>query len=612
MATKGSCLTEKDKIKFNLQDTKRLAKLNSKTVEENKKKMMRKNLMINTQVNPNHEEKAKLDNYGNIQSTVRIHINSGPENPYTNSPKNTLKRQMIDFGSSLNGSFASLKSKEKQTSINYKPLIKLDRNKSKLKSNSILKQVSMSLDDSLSKGLTGFGITSFNNKESAKIEKRSNSIRANSNSRTSSKVFNCDSSSILLRTSPIKQKNSCFTTKEENKPSLIFKSDGTINYSLPGLKGNTPVSNSKASGSLLVNLSQTSKISNNTTGSNAIRAYQFDEDLPKKRLTIQTGAEFSSRGLKSLNFKNFTPSSNTKSIIKMSRNSSMLMDTSIMSQIHCKVETHIRGKEQQHKEGLETKNRKKPSTTSNIIITQETPWSYYVDKYLKYLFTGKVIKFKEAVVVKEEIINNGIIGYSCNVNRGIVRNYNEDRIVTILSLPKPKSKIMDDSSWPSVSFFAIYDGHGGTSVSEWLSENLHYYIINQSSFPKDPKTAIFQGFKEAEETLLVKLMNCTLNIKAKQKQSALDGNSKKHDSSGSCAIVVLIINKECYVANLGDSRGLLSCDNISRCYTLTNDHKPDDPIEKKRIEENGGRLWKQDNSPYRVIPGGLSVSLYLY
>lgn len=606
MATKSSCLTEKDKIKFNLQDTKRLAKLNSKTVEENKKKMMRKNLMINTQVNPNHEEKAKLDNYGNIQSTVRIHINSGPENPYTNSPKNTMKRQMIDFASSLNGSFASLKSKEKQISINYKPLIKLDRNKSKLKSNSILKQVSMSLDDSMSKGITGFGVTSFINKESARIDKRSSSIRANSNSRASSKVFNNDNSSIISRGSPIKTKNSCFSTKEESKPSLIFKSDGTINFNLPQLKGATPMSANKSNASILMNLSQTSKISN-PTSITSIKPSQIKEESPKKRLTIQTGAEFSSRGLKSLNFKNFTPC-NTKSMIKMSRNSSLIMDTSILSHINSKVEIQVRGKEQHQKEAAEAKARKKPSTTSNIIITQETPWSYYVDKYLKYLFTGKVMKFKEATVVKEEMISNGIIGYSSNVNRGIVRNYNEDRTVTILSLPKPKNKIMDDSSWPSVSFFAIYDGHGGTSVSEWLSENLHYYIINQSSFPKDPKTAIFQGFKEAEETLLVKLMNCTLNIKAKQKQNAMDGNSKRHDSSGSCALVVLIINKECYVANLGDSRGLLSCDNISRCYTLTNDHKPDDPIEKKRIEENGGRLWKQDNSPYRVIPGGLSVS----
>ena len=71
----------------------------------------------------------------------------------------------------------------------------------------------------------------------------------------------------------------------------------------------------------------------------------------------------------------------------------------------------------------------------------------------------------------------------------------------------------------------------------------------------------------------------------------------------------MIINKECYIANVGDSRALISTGNLSRNYTLTTDHKPDDPIEKDRIEKNGGRLWKQENSPFRVIPGGLSVSI---
>lgn len=241
-------------------------------------------------------------------------------------------------------------------------------------------------------------------------------------------------------------------------------------------------------------------------------------------------------------------------------------------------------------------------------------WNYYVDKYLKYLFTGKTIKFKEATVNKHQLLENNIIGYACNINKGLIRNYNEDRIVTILNLPKPKNKItndIDNNYWPTVSYFAIFDGHGGVNVSDWLSENLHFYIVNQASFPKDPKKAIYQGFKEAEETLLVKLLKGTLNIKQKKINTndnySMLSNSKKHDNSGSCAVIVMIIDKEVYVANVGDSRAILATQNLSKNYIITTDHKPDNLIEKKRIEENGGKLWKQENAPYRVIPGGLSV-----
>ncbi len=63
------------------------------------------------------------------------------------------------------------------------------------------------------------------------------------------------------------------------------------------------------------------------------------------------------------------------------------------------------------------------------------------------------------------------------------------------------------------------------------------------------------------------------------------------DRSGSCAIILIIIDDICYVANVGDSRALMSADGGEKIFALTNDHKPTDEIEYKRIIENGGKIY---------------------
>ena len=69
---------------------------------------------------------------------------------------------------------------------------------------------------------------------------------------------------------------------------------------------------------------------------------------------------------------------------------------------------------------------------------------------------------------KCSVKRNGIVkGYSANTNQGIVRNYNEDRVSIILNMMKPSNKQHLDH-WPKVSFFAIYDGHGGQNCADFL------------------------------------------------------------------------------------------------------------------------------------------------
>ena len=89
------------------------------------------------------------------------------------------------------------------------------------------------------------------------------------------------------------------------------------------------------------------------------------------------------------------------------------------------------------------------------------------------------------------------------------------------------------------------------------------------------------------------------------------------ERSGSCAIVILIIDEMCYIANVGDSRAILSANGGKNIYAISKDHKPDSDTEKERIYNAGGRIYqssiKNKNGnvvlgPFRIDPGKLSVS----
>jgi len=54
----------------------------------------------------------------------------------------------------------------------------------------------------------------------------------------------------------------------------------------------------------------------------------------------------------------------------------------------------------------------------------------------------------------------------------------------------------------------------------------------------------------------------------------------------------MIIGDHCYVANVGDSRALISLDGGRKVMALTRDHKPNDELERSRILAAGGRIYQ--------------------
>ena len=199
-----------------------------------------------------------------------------------------------------------------------------------------------------------------------------------------------------------------------------------------------------------------------------------------------------------------------------------------------------------------------------------------------------------------------ITSYAANTNQGIVRDYNEDRVSVIINMNKPKY-YTSSTPWPKISYFGVFDGHAGNQCAEFLRDNLLIYICNNNYFPNDIPNAIKYGFKKIDEDYL--------------KRYAFV-NNKLLDNSGSCGLILLIINNLIYIANVGDSRCLGSFKNGKIQKDITLDHKPNTPYEKERIIKNGGKIYQTQTpieddeaykdkilvGPYRVFPGKLSVS----
>lgn len=157
------------------------------------------------------------------------------------------------------------------------------------------------------------------------------------------------------------------------------------------------------------------------------------------------------------------------------------------------------------------------------------------------LMSSKRINIPNHDPAKCSIKENGTVkGYAANTNQGLVRNYNEDRVTIILNILRPPSK--EKEPWPKCSFFGIYDGHGGSACADYLRDNLHQFVIKEPSFPWNPREALKKGFENAEKKFL--------------ELAQIDGNITER--SGSCAVVVLVVEEMCFIANVGDSRALLS------------------------------------------------------
>jgi len=142
------------------------------------------------------------------------------------------------------------------------------------------------------------------------------------------------------------------------------------------------------------------------------------------------------------------------------------------------------------------------------------------------------------------------VGFADTVGR---RQSNEDQILVI------GEEFYD--------IIGIFDGHNGPNVSKFISENIGNII----------KEGWLACSGQMNEEIFYDIFNKT-NLLIKE--SGIQG--------GSTALLIAITDKDIYIANAGDCRCVIGKgDNVKR---ITTDHKPDNDIEKARIENCGGHV----------------------
>ncbi|GAB4842990.1 hypothetical protein Ancab_012968 [Ancistrocladus abbreviatus] len=142
-------------------------------------------------------------------------------------------------------------------------------------------------------------------------------------------------------------------------------------------------------------------------------------------------------------------------------------------------------------------------------------------------------------------------------------------------------KQLDDAE---LGLFAIFDGHMGSDVANYLRSHLFDNILKEPDFWTDTKSAIKRAYNRTDTEILEKAF--TLG------------------KGGSTAVTAILINgQKLVVANVGDSRAVICKSGLGE--QLSVDHEPSK--EKEDIESRGGFVSKLPGDVPRV-DGQLAVA----
>ena len=168
---------------------------------------------------------------------------------------------------------------------------------------------------------------------------------------------------------------------------------------------------------------------------------------------------------------------------------------------------------------------------------------------------------------------------------GIIAKTNQDGYIAIPSFGGKNDQ----------HFFAVIDGHGnyGEEVTHYIKTKLPYYL--EDAFKEKNisgnlvKDEIMQAFASVFKRINTELYAGDIDV-----------------SLSGCTINCVFLTKDkLYCINVGDSRSIITIHKNYEWFVmpLSEDHKPELPREKSRIEKTGGRVaCMEDNHGQPVGP----------
>ncbi|CAJ1344614.1 unnamed protein product [Effrenium voratum] len=178
----------------------------------------------------------------------------------------------------------------------------------------------------------------------------------------------------------------------------------------------------------------------------------------------------------------------------------------------------------------------------------------------------------------------------------------EDAHIALPALRRP-------APWASTALFGVLDGHGGAQVARFSSDHLPQEL---RKFPVESPAAMEQALRGTFHKIDDLLRSgdfaaevCSLaQPQTRERVMPSPRNGDAH-MVGCTACVCCVTERQIVTANAGDSRAVLC--SAGQAIPLSEDHKPNAPTEKQRIEAAGGRVECCGPGQYRVN-GNLNLS----
>lgn len=222
------------------------------------------------------------------------------------------------------------------------------------------------------------------------------------------------------------------------------------------------------------------------------------------------------------------------------------------------------------------------SINNKVYILDETQESYDGGLFMK-LKNKTVIRSGDCFKIGDSSLKLIPYNYAFFSELGD-RSNQEDKFVACDDL-----RVFDDIIIP---YFAVYDGHGGPSCSDYIRKNLHneiHYYLKEL-------------VNEKSQNFLSDLINALQKIIILVDINYFDSELNFSPHHGSTCVFVFFIGTYVLCCNLGDSVSILLRKNDKRVY-LSRDFNPKREIERQRIELKNGYITNDGR-----LLGNISVS----